>query len=371
MTRRILLSLLWLALLALPRPAAGQVTPAAGATPPDDTQRVSVGLVIYYDYTYQTTPKVGAPGNEVSFSTFEVTRAYINITGQLSHVVSFRITPDVARLSDGSLNGSQVFRIKYAFGQFNFDQWTGSWKSSWARLGVQQTPYVDFAENIYRYRFQGTTFAERVGSMSSSDAGGSFHSNLPNNYGDFHVGFYNGENYAAVEPNNVKAFEIRGTLRPLGRGSVNARGLRLTGFWINDAPVSDGRRDRALFNAIYEHKYFTASYEYLNRNDQSPTVAVPNPADVNARGWSIWVTPFFKEKNHGPEMLIRYDDYKANKDIDAIQKRTIVGFAWWFAHPGGNATAALMVDYDGLTGSGSQNTLVDNKRWTLHGVINF
>jgi hypothetical protein len=367
-TRRILLSLLWLALLALPRPAAAQVTPAAGATPPDDTQRVSVGAVIYYDYTYQTTPKVkDAAGNDVTFSTFQVTRAYINITGQLSHVVSFRITPDVARLTDGSLNGSQVFRIKYAFGQFNFDQWTGSWKSSWARLGVQQTPYVDFAEGIYRYRFQGTTFAERVSSMSSSDAGGSFHSNLPNNYGDFHVGFYNGENYNNAEVNNVKGFEVRGTLRPMGRGSVNARGLRLTGFWINDAPVSNGRRDRALFNTTYEHKHFTASYEYLNRNDQT----LPTSADVHAAGWSIWVTPFFKEKNHGPEVLIRYDDYKPDTNKDALQKRTIVGFSWWFAHPGGNATAALLFDYDGLTGSGSQNTLINNKKWALHGLINF
>lgn len=368
MTRRILLSLLCLVLLAFPRPAGAQVTPAAGATPPDDTQRIAVGAVIYFDYTFQDTPKVkDANGNEVSLSTFQVTRAYINITGQLSHVISFRITPDIARLTDGSLNGSQVFRIKYAFGQFNFDQWTGSWKSSWARLGVQQTPYVDFAEGIYRYRFQGTTFAERVGSMSSSDAGGSFHTNLPNNYGEFHVGFYNGENYAAVETNNVKAFEMRGTVRPLGRGSVNARGLRLTGFWINDAPVSNGRRDRALFNTTYEHKYFTASYEYLNRNDQ----ALATSTDVNAKGWSIWVTPFFKEKNHGPEMLIRYDDYKPDTTKDALQKRTIVGFAWWFAHPGGNATAALLFDYDGLTGSGSQNTLVNNKKVALHGLINF
>ena len=370
MTRRILLSLLGLALLALPRPAAAQVTPAAGSTPPDDTQRVSVGAVIYYDYTFQTDPKVkDAAGNEVSFNNFQVQRAYINIQGQLSHVVAFRITPDIARLTDGSLNGSQVFRVKYAFAQFNLDQWTGSWKSTWMRMGVQQTPYIDFWEGIYRYRFQGTTFIERVGSASSSDAGISFHSNIPNNYGDFHVGIYNGENYGAAEVNNEKGFEVRGTLRPFGRGSANARGLRVTGFWINDAPVQNGRRDRSVFDASYEHKYFTFGYEYLNRNDQ----ALPTSTDVNAKGWSIFFTPFFKEKNHGPEMLIRYDDYKADDTKDVIQKRTIVGFAWWFAHPGGNATAALLFDYDGLTFSGSQVTVanVDNKKWALHGLINF
>jgi hypothetical protein len=108
----------------------------------------------------------------------------------------------------------------------------------------------------------------------------------------------------------------------------------------------------------------------MNQNDQ----AAGTPAtivDVNAKGWSIWATPFFKEKGSGPELLFRYDDYKMNQSIDAIQKRTIVGFAWWFPHPGGNATAALLLDYDGLTGSGSQNTLVNNKKWALHGLINF
>ena len=47
------------------------------------------------------------------------------------------------------------------------------------RFGIQQTPYVDFKEGIYRYRFQGTIFAEREGFLSSSDAGVSFHYNFP------------------------------------------------------------------------------------------------------------------------------------------------------------------------------------------------
>ncbi|HKW02721.1 MAG TPA: hypothetical protein VJN96_23060 [Vicinamibacterales bacterium] len=371
MTRRILLSLLWLVMLALPRHAAAQVTAAAGSTPPNDTQSISVGAVIYYDYTVQTTPKVkDGNGNDVTFSAFQVQRSYINVTGNISHLVSFRITPDIVRdanTADAALNGNLVFRVKYAYAQFNLDQYTGNWKANWVKLGIQQTPYLDYTEGIYRYRFQGTTFVERVGAFASADAGVSYHSNLPNNYGDFHVGFFNGENYNRVEVNDQKAFMVRGTVRPFGRGSVNARGLRVTGFWDNDAPNKGGRRDRGIFQATYEHKYFNAGYEYLDQNDQTLAAS----ADVNARGWSIWATPFFKEKGNGPEVLFRYDDYKVNKNIDAIQKRTIVGFAWWFPHPGGNATAALMLDYDGLTGSGAQNTLVNNKKWALHGLINF
>jgi hypothetical protein len=92
--------------------------------------------------------------------------------------VAFRITPDITResgllaLGAGNTipNDSLVYRIKYAFAQFNLDDWMT--KGSWARFGIQQTPWVDFDEGIYRYRFQGTTFAERVPlptALASSD----------------------------------------------------------------------------------------------------------------------------------------------------------------------------------------------------------
>ena len=44
---------------------------------------------------------------------------------------------------------------------------------------MQQTPFIDYTEGIYRYRFQGTIFTEREGYMTSSDFGVSFHSTLP------------------------------------------------------------------------------------------------------------------------------------------------------------------------------------------------
>jgi hypothetical protein len=43
-------------LLALPALAQAQVTAAAGYTPPDDTQSIKVGALIFYDYTYTKTP---------------------------------------------------------------------------------------------------------------------------------------------------------------------------------------------------------------------------------------------------------------------------------------------------------------------------
>jgi len=121
-------------------------------------------MTLYTDYTFTKQPATAdADGNVIHPSSFNVSRSYINVTGNVSHLVAFRITPDVARETGtgSTLNGSMVFRIKYAYAQFNLDDWMPA--GSWARLGIQQTPWLDFAEGIYRYRFQGTMMPEREG----------------------------------------------------------------------------------------------------------------------------------------------------------------------------------------------------------------
>ncbi|MBW8869108.1 MAG: hypothetical protein JF610_17555 [Acidobacteria bacterium] len=195
-----------------------QVTAAAGYTPPDDTQATKIGAVVFYDYTYTKTPKTtDSAGNTFSPGAFNVARTYINVTGNISHRVAFRITPDISRETGTgpSLTGSLMFRLKYGYAQFNMDDWTGNWKQTWIRGGIQQTPFIDAQEGVYRYRFQGTVFAERDGGLSSADAGVTFHTNMPNNYGDVHFGLYNGEGYSKPEINNQKSFQ--GRIRPQPR----------------------------------------------------------------------------------------------------------------------------------------------------------
>jgi hypothetical protein len=341
------------ALLAA-RTANAQVTPAAGYTPPDDTPKIGVGVTIFADYTYNDAPQIkDSDGNLVNKTEFEVRRAYINVTGQLNHIVAFRITPDIAsrfatstavNLPTGSTvsastnyDGSLAFRLKYAFAQFNLDEPLKS-HGSWIRFGQQQTPYIDFMEGIYRYRFQGTIFAERVGYLSSSDVGLSGHYNFPDNYGDLHLGYYNGDTYSKAEPNDQKAFQIRGTLRPLAKQSV-LKGWRLTAFYDHDSPVKDGKRERFIANTTFEHQYVNLGFDYVDGNDQTSATK----AAVKSNGWSVWVTPRTKV---GIEGLFRYDDFKPNKDIDARQKRTLVGVAYWFRLPKPGLAAAILGDYE-------------------------
>jgi len=351
-TRKILVVAAAIALCA--SPTFAQITPAAGYTPPDDTPKINTGVVIYTNYTYTSEPTTkDADGNVIHPNSFEVARAYINVTGNISHRLAFRVTPDISgrfattvaststvtggapgekvttvTTGSTSYDGSLVFRLKYAFAQFNLDDWLP--KGSWVRLGQQQTPYIDFIEGIYRYRFQGTTYVEREGFLSSSDVGISGHFALPNDYGDIHAGFYNGDTYSKAEANDQKAFQIRGTLRPLPHTST-LKGLRLTGFYDADKPIKSGARDRFVGSATFEHKHLNLGFDYLATKDQAS--GLPGTREIKAQGWSTWINP---RATNGLEALFRYDDTKPDKEsptalvASAHRKRTIAGVSYWF-----------------------------------------
>jgi hypothetical protein len=345
------------------------------APKPAETSSVKIGGTIFTDFTYTSAPSItDSDGNSVKKSEFDVRRAYINVTGNISDIISFRITPDVTgrfattgkSLPAGasvstSLDGSLAVRLKYAFGQFNLDKAISH--GSWIRFGQQQTPYVDFMEGIYRYRFQGTIFPDREGFLSSSDVGVSARLNLPDDYGDIHVGYYNGDTYSKAEANDQKAFQIRGSLRPLPK-EKDLKGLRFTGFYDHDAPVKGGARTRFMGAVTFEHKYVNLGAEYLSAKDQASGT---KPVPVSANGWSIWATP---RTTVGLEGLLRYDSLKPNKDVDAKKNRTLIGAAYWFKMPKSGLATALLADYEQVSYDSALNK-PNEKRYELKALFNF
>src|SRR5205814_535212 len=111
--------------------------------------------------------------------------------------------------------------------------------------------------------------------------------------------------------------------------SVLARGFRITGFYNHDNVMQGQERNRMVVSGTYEHKWFTAGADYLQAKDQTFANATVS-AEIKRTGYDVWVTPFFKEKGNGPEMLIRYDKFNpdvANQTVAATapNKRIIVG----------------------------------------------
>ena len=218
--------------------------------------------------------------------------------------------------------------------------------------------------------------------MTSVDAGASFHYNFPSNYGDIHVGVYNGENYQRVEPNNQKGLELRATLRPFARNQPVLRGVRAHFVYYHDDYVSDARRNRLMGNLTYEHSYINAGFDFMNANDQ----LLPTAINQHGRGYSVWATPRKPFDNGSSwEALLRYDYWTPNTSPalapaatspitgvtalnDQKQKRMIVGAAYWFPHQG-NVSTAILVDYDGQRFSNITTT--PTKSVAVHGLLNF
>jgi len=351
--------------------AAAQVTPAAGSTPPDDTPSVKLGGVIFADYTYTASPETVTELNTFNPSSFNLTRAYLNVTGNISHLISYRITPDIkqeTKLAEGDLKGNYIWRLKYAYGQLNLDDWLP--KGSFARLGMQPTPYCDFADAIYRYRFQGKGLPDREKILSTADAGLAARVMFPGNYGEVAGGYYNGEGYETPELNDQKAIQVRISVRPTPMTPV-LKGLRLSGFVVSDSPTSGGKRDRGVGLLTFEHDRVNAGIEYTSAKDQVTSATTEN----TTKGWSVWVTP---KLGKGFEALLRYDEVEPSaQGPDARHKRTIAGIAYWLPVQKG-VTTAILLDYDGVkyddyTKYFEDNgvTRPDDKKYALHTLFQF
>lgn len=288
-----------------------------------------LGATLFADYTKQDAT-----------SSFNISRAYINVTGMLNERIAFRVTPDVARELGGgsSLNGSQQFRLKYAYAQLNLDEWTT--KGSFVRFGMQQTPFLDFNEAIYRYRFQGTLFSEREGYLASSDTGVTVRYVLPSEYGDIHAGFYNGEGYSKTETNDEKGVQLRASLRPFPKSRLG-KGLRATVFLVDDAYDANAQRERFIGQLTYEHARVRGGAEVLSTKDRG----------LDGRGWSVFATPRLA-KNW--ELLLRHDHNRPDSATDLVRKRDITGIAYWIPNLD-KTTAAVMIDRDALRVTGKDD----------------
>ena len=362
--RAVKLSSIGLVLMMNAGSAAAQDAPANPSAVPSYPS-VKVSITLFTDYTINQKPKItDADGNTITFNAFQVTRSYINVTGNLSRRVAFRLTPDITREtgSGSSLSGSYTFRLKYAYVQWNLDEIVTA--GSYARLGMQDTPWISFMDGIYRYRFQGPTFSDREGFLSSADVGASFRYAMPGNYGDVHAGIYNGETFARPELNDQKGFMVRGAVRPLPRHAV-LRGLRVAGFYDKDAYVRNADRTRVIGAVTFEHPRVHAAFEHLTGRDQNASATRP---PVEARGWSAWVTPRF---GRGWEALLRADSLEPDRAAPEQKKRrTIAGVAYWFPLQGNLQTAVLLALED-VRYTHVVPARENERRIAVHALINF
>ena len=137
--------------------------------------------------------------------------------------------------------------------------------------------------------------------------------------------------------------------------------------------------DMALVRAKKEgkgtYRFFEADMDKAAFERQR--LALDLRAAIGTGQFALHYQPQFRiaaDRACGFEALLRYDSFRQNKITtpDARQNRTIAGLSYWFPHPGGNSTAALLLDFEQVAFKNYTGTVpAKQQRLALHGLINF
>src|SRR5437773_3767475 len=210
---------------------------------------VTVGGVVYTQYQYTDAP--------VHTNTFDVTRAYVNVLGRFANGITTRLTTDIIP----SAVTNQVIRLKYAY-----VAWTPTGSSLTYKLGMIQTPYVDFEETLWDYRMQGPIAVDRNGYLTSADIGFGVDGRWNNDQVNGQIAIVNGEGYSGGTGDFRKDLEARLSVRLQPTNDVTrVGGLRVTGYaGIGKATGTGNDRNRYLGLLSYKTQQHTLAGEFVS-----------------------------------------------------------------------------------------------------------
>ena len=245
-----------LAAVALSALTASAVQAQASA---QQAPQVSVTGVVYTQYQYSDAPIAGK-------STFDMTRAYVNVLGRLSNGINTRVTLDIIP----SAATNQVYRLKFAYAG-----WTPTGSSLTYKFGMIHTPWVDFEETLWDYRMQGTIAVDRNGAMTAADIGFGVDGRWNNDQVNAQFVIVNGEGYAGGTGDFRKDVEARVSYR-IQPTNDNSRvgGLRLSGYLGVGKATGGADRNRYLGMLSYRKTQFTVAGEYVSVKNAAVTGSI-------------------------------------------------------------------------------------------------
>lgn len=219
---------------------------------------VTLGGVAYTQYAYQLKDTASHVNN------FSVQRAYINVIGRLTGGIVARITADIAP----SATNIQAYRLKYAYFAYTPDGSDLSYK-----LGLIQTPFLDWEEALWDYRMQGSMALDRNGYLTSADFGAGIDGKWNNDAVNAQVDIVNGEGYSAgfgggAPGDKRKDIQGRVSVRVMNTDDASrVGGLRLTGYFGVGRNTAGAPRDRYVGMASYRTTQFTLAGEFAVTRD--------------------------------------------------------------------------------------------------------
>jgi hypothetical protein len=280
---------------------------------------VTVSGLGYLSYRYFLD---GDPAQQGAHANnFDVDRAYLTVTGQFDHGLSTRVTADID--PGRSTSSALSFRLKYAY-----LAWRPAHTPFTLKAGAIQTPLIDWLEELWGYRMQGTVALDRVGALVSSDLGLSVAGRSPDDRLDAVVGVYNGEGYSGRPGDAGKDLAARVSFRVTGSGD-RTDGLRVTGYAQVGKATGGGHRRRLVGVVSWQGPRFTVAGEYAITRD---SLAPARPA-VAGQLSSVYAVYHLPPTVAPLTLLGRIDRFDPDRDRDppgpdlasGVQTRVIVG----------------------------------------------
>jgi hypothetical protein len=241
------------------------------------------------------------------------------------------VTPDIYRVADGSL----AYRLKYAF-----VSWSPSQGPITLKFGMVNTPFIEWEETLWDYRFQGTVALDRNGYLSSADIGALVDGNWDNDRIGFSAGVINGENYNRTPGDRRKDLTGRVTVRLLSTDDPSRTGgLRLTAYGHYGKPTGGGTRQRYVGVLSYRSRMLTLAGEIGRTVDSVASAASP----VRRAGRVLTTFGVFRVPNSKVSFIGRFDSVDPDTDADNDRQDRIIAGVSYALSP--NLRALLDIDH--------------------------
>jgi len=325
-------------------------------------------------------------------SRFDVDRIYLTFRMPAGENMSIRVTTDVFQQRDSTRDQfyrGWIIRAKYAWGQYDYIRGSSTELRAVARLGLINTPVVDYEEGFW-LRGLSQVAIDQNGYSASSDAGVSTLVTMPNRIGEGYVGIWNGSGYASRETDRFKDYGGRFTFTPFRGWQSAVRMLSITPWGIKGyrgsdfvrgrgsvRPVAEGlQKDRyGVFIAVRDPR-FVIGNQLAWKTDIAETVAdtitttVPTQNTVHAHLSSSFaivkpVALLTGNASSPYNLVFRYDHIKPNDDTRPYHDFIIAGVGYDL-----NRRASLWLDYqnqDPKNGS----TVADVKTLFIQAIVTF
>ena len=168
-------------------------------------EQIRIGGQIFFRWQKYLTS--GGPANN-----FDVDRAYIDLKKNLDRNAMVRLTLDVARLDTTKLDTNKKSQQLYDFLKYAYVELPVYPDSLTAKIGLQQTVWIDWMDKILGLRFIAKSLVDNEGVMPSADFGAGAAGkvgSLPLPDTEYQVTVLNGSGFKTTETDSQKNIAAR------------------------------------------------------------------------------------------------------------------------------------------------------------------